>query len=127
MQSRLNSPSPLPSQGIRDGESYPKSNPPPPPPSFTSAISRASSAAPLRLKNRKDNRAAACIQCVMKGFTIRKWWRQLFVTAKAQQHAAETASGGDAGACIDEGVQVSQGASRDLMQDTGSCCGAEEH
>ena len=46
-------------------------------------------------ESRKDNRAAACIQCVMKGFTIRKWWRQLFVTAKAQQHAAETASGGD--------------------------------
>ena len=47
-------------------------------------------------ENRKDNRAAACIQCVMKAFTIRKWWRQLFVSAKAQQHAAETASGGEA-------------------------------
>jgi hypothetical protein len=38
---------------------------------------------------------SCCDRTVMKAFVIRKWWKQLFVVAKQEQHAQAQAVGGD--------------------------------
>jgi hypothetical protein len=43
----------------------------------------------------KANRSAACIQCVMRAFIIRKWWRQLFTAAKKEKETSLIAMGGE--------------------------------